>query len=438
MKSFFPLKGAYGETFPFLTIENNLGWVQNEKNTAYFDLVALHPVPEFEGGKAIINQIDSLLILKNKYINSFINKKSQIVTTLVTDMSGLFCDNYGCYGGLTSDTSFNKKIGSWDVSNVKDMEDMFSGSSSFNQDIGSWDVSNVKNMSGMFSGATLFNQDIGSWDVSNVNRMNSMFDSATSFNQDLSNWNIKRDSVWKKNFSTNSPILFKNQPDFYSTSRFESIEGFEHIINFYKSLGRQKRLDDKLLDSMRKLNKKRVNALFDNYYYSITLNKLDDFHYDDNSGDKLFTVTVGYGFYETGVFMNQEIVKLDSNNNISDWEDNGIVKIIPSGYIGTSKIGDKLFYRVMGENLSKAGMEAKRRAESEMEEKRILCSSYTSKEVVKERLKALGYTIFTIQRYDSKGCNHQWSVTSSGPQGWCVINTGVRNGVVEITKFACQ
>ena len=81
---------------------------------------------------------------------------TNVVTSLVTDMGGMFNDN-----------SHNQDIGSWDVSNVTRMDGMFSGASAFNQDIGSWDVSKVTNMSGMFAQSN-FNHDISSWDVSSV------------------------------------------------------------------------------------------------------------------------------------------------------------------------------------------------------------------------------------------------------------------------------
>jgi surface protein len=50
-------------------------------------------------------------------------------------------------------TNFNKDIGGWDTSNVKDMGFMFNGASNFNQDIGRWNTSNVTYMRNMFTGS---------------------------------------------------------------------------------------------------------------------------------------------------------------------------------------------------------------------------------------------------------------------------------------------
>ncbi|MBR2149102.1 MAG: BspA family leucine-rich repeat surface protein [Campylobacter sp.] len=49
--------------------------------------------------------------------------------------------------------SFNQPLDNWDVSNVTNMNNMFSGATSFNQPLNDWDVSNVTNMSGMFQSA---------------------------------------------------------------------------------------------------------------------------------------------------------------------------------------------------------------------------------------------------------------------------------------------
>jgi surface protein len=40
----------------------------------------------------------------------------------------------------------------------------------------------------MFQNAISFNQNIGSWNVSNVIEMDHMFENANTFNQDLSTW----------------------------------------------------------------------------------------------------------------------------------------------------------------------------------------------------------------------------------------------------------
>jgi surface protein len=69
-------------------------------------------------------------------------------------MSWLFSKDY--YSGYKLG-EFNGDISRWNVSNVKDMESMFSFAKSFNQPIGDWDVSNVTNMRCMFFYADKFN-----------------------------------------------------------------------------------------------------------------------------------------------------------------------------------------------------------------------------------------------------------------------------------------
>jgi surface protein len=54
------------------------------------------------------------------------------------------------------------KNGSWEVSRVTNMREMFCDAGAFNIDIGSWDVSRVTTMSSMFKNAGAFSQDIGS------------------------------------------------------------------------------------------------------------------------------------------------------------------------------------------------------------------------------------------------------------------------------------
>ena len=153
----------------------------------------------------------------------------------VTDMSSMFRGtklvdgNVGAWGDkvknveemdhMFSRTPFNGDLGSWDVSsvttmldmfrgasdfvdgnigawgdkvkNVKDMGLMFNRASAFHGDISDWNVSSVTDMTTMFEQATAFNGYIGKWDVSSVTRMENMFNQATAFtNHDLSNWEV--------------------------------------------------------------------------------------------------------------------------------------------------------------------------------------------------------------------------------------------------------
>jgi surface protein len=105
-----------------------------------------------------------------------------IITSLVTDMSFMFANNF----------YFNQDISSWDVSNVTEMQNMFGNAKDFDHPIGSWNVSKVTDMTAMFGGANSFNQNISSWNVSKVTSMTNMFAEADNFNQPIGSWNVSK------------------------------------------------------------------------------------------------------------------------------------------------------------------------------------------------------------------------------------------------------
>ena len=85
---------------------------------------------------------------------------------------------------------FNKPLHKWDTANVKNMSYMFAGCEQFHQDISNWNVSNVENMEGMFYGCRFFNYPLNSWDVSKVTNMSEMFMQVYHFNQPLDKWDV--------------------------------------------------------------------------------------------------------------------------------------------------------------------------------------------------------------------------------------------------------
>lgn len=81
-------------------------------------------------------------------------------------------------------------IGTWDVSAIIDMSNLFHTKTAFNTDISTWNVANVTNFFEMFRGAYAFNQPIGSWNVSTATNMMNMFVDAFAFNQPINSWNV--------------------------------------------------------------------------------------------------------------------------------------------------------------------------------------------------------------------------------------------------------
>ena len=119
------------------------------------------------------------------------NNNSQFFTCSVpTNLNGWDVSNVNNMEGLFSHSNFNSDLSGWDVSSVTNMARMFASAGFFNQDITEWNVAQVTNMEQMFENATVFNQDLSDWNVANVTKMGYMFAKAASFNQDISQWDV--------------------------------------------------------------------------------------------------------------------------------------------------------------------------------------------------------------------------------------------------------
>ena len=144
-----------------------------------------------------------------------------------TNFTGMFenCFSLGSSGNLDS----------WNVSQVKDMSEMFYSAHNFNQSLNSWNVTQVTDMSYMFDGATVFNQSIESWDVSNVTDMKFMFNIAFSFNQPLNSWNVSK--VTDMRYMFGEAFKFNQPLDLWDVSHVRNLSFmFLFAINFNQSL----------------------------------------------------------------------------------------------------------------------------------------------------------------------------------------------------------
>ena len=120
-----------------------------------------------------------------------------IDTSLITDMSNLFCVMH----------DFNGKI-----NNVTDMRDMFAYTETFNQPLNKWNVVKSEIMCGMFKMAKAFNQPLDKWDVSNVDDMTNMFCQAELFNQPLDKWQVTDRTVTSDMFAGSN---LKSLPEWF-------------------------------------------------------------------------------------------------------------------------------------------------------------------------------------------------------------------------------
>jgi surface protein len=116
----------------------------------------------------------------------------------VTQMEGVFIRNRN---------GFNPAIGGWNVSNVTNMRDLFVFcDSGFNPNISSWNTGNVQNFLRTFYNASNFNQNIGSWNTGSATNMTGMFENAFSFNQNLTGWCVTNIPTAPANFANTASM----------------------------------------------------------------------------------------------------------------------------------------------------------------------------------------------------------------------------------------
>ena len=143
----------------------------------------------------------------------------------VKDMSEMFSGAF----------EFNGVVSNWDVSNVTTMFRMFSSCLKFTSDLSNWDVSKVTNMSYAFSSNTLFTSDLSSWDVSNVTNFIGTFRAARAFTSDLSNWDVSNANAMSGMFEF--AHAFNSDLNSWDISNITSLEDmFKDALSFNSNL----------------------------------------------------------------------------------------------------------------------------------------------------------------------------------------------------------
>ena len=101
----------------------------------------------------------------------------------------------------------NLDLSNWDVSNVTDINYMFTNSGITNLNLSNWNTSNVTDMSGMFSGCTNLEElDLSSFDTRNVTDMRAMFAKCVNLRTVYigQNWSISQANTENMYFNINS------------------------------------------------------------------------------------------------------------------------------------------------------------------------------------------------------------------------------------------
>ena len=241
----------------------------------------------------------------------------------VTNMNGMFSD---C-------RNFNSDLSNWDVSNVKSMRSMFSNCKNFNCDLSKWNVSKVINMRFMFLSCDNFNSDLSKWNVSKVINMRFMFLSCDNFNSDgksLNNWDVS--NVQDMGYMFDGCKSLQQIPSWYMKKQSKITESIWSDIQD-RSMGKTRRKEDGV----------KVHTCID---VDIYLKSTSDFHYDELI-KKILSYNDSYVDYRVGILsVRDKAYSTEEMANMRTFEA-PYSYLIYDGRYGTSLVAEFLTYDEM-------------------------------------------------------------------------------------------
>ena len=148
-----------------------------------------------------------VILLNSVYGECNLNNKAALTAEVIAWM-----DNPG-------GNDCGSDIGSWDISQLASLKEVFHNLRYFNGDISRWDVSRITNLQGTFQGALSFSRNLSSWDTSNVVTMERTFDHAAEFPAyGLENWNVNKVTSMKSMFRKINAVDFNTDLSNWNTS----------------------------------------------------------------------------------------------------------------------------------------------------------------------------------------------------------------------------
>lgn len=107
--------------------------------------------------------------------------------TYESDVRGLFSlDN--SLSPQDANLRVPNNIGTWDMSNVFYVDDLFNGQATFDYSLNGWNTQAFQSMNRMFKQCSVYNKPMSLWNVENVNSADEFLQEALAFDQDLSEW----------------------------------------------------------------------------------------------------------------------------------------------------------------------------------------------------------------------------------------------------------